>query len=229
MDIKRLDDGSGIENTLRLNNAKYHNTCRLMFNNSKLERVRKRRGPPRSDEPEAGPGRFTRRSVDTVPDIKIICFFCEKDIIGSDRNAMTKKLYERLNDCTELLEDKKLINKLSAGDLDAQGAKYHLNCLTTVCNRERAFFRQQRENEQDVQERHAYSRAFAELVTYIIESQRSHQGETFFKLADLNGLMTKRLTQLGSSTSKLHPTRFKEELLDRLPELQAHKKAGMVF
>ena len=29
MDIKRLDDGSGIENTLRLNNAKYHNTCRF--------------------------------------------------------------------------------------------------------------------------------------------------------------------------------------------------------
>ena len=60
-----------------------------------------------------------------------------------------------------------------------------------------AFFRQQRANEQDEQERHAYSRAFAELVTYIIESQRSHQGESFFKLADLNDLMTKRLTQLG--------------------------------
>ena len=89
MDIKRLDDGSGIENTLRLNNAKYHNTCRLMFNNSKLERAQKRRGSQRSDEPEAGPSKFTRRSVDTVPDIKIRCFFCEKDVIGSDRNAMT--------------------------------------------------------------------------------------------------------------------------------------------
>ena len=36
--------------------------------------------------------------------------------------------------------------------------------------------------------------------------------------------MTKRLTQLGSSTSILHATRFKEELLDGLPELQAHNK-----
>ena len=34
MDIKGLNEGSGIENTLRLNNAKYHNTCRLMFKNS---------------------------------------------------------------------------------------------------------------------------------------------------------------------------------------------------
>ena len=70
-----------------------------MFNNSKLERAQKRRGSQRNDEPEAGPSKFTRRSFDTVPDIKIICFFCEKDVIGSDRNAMTKNLYERLNDC----------------------------------------------------------------------------------------------------------------------------------
>ena len=65
-----------------------------MFNNSKLERAQKRRGSQRSDEPEAGPSKCTRRSVDTVPDIKVICFFCEKDVIGSDRNAMTKNLYE---------------------------------------------------------------------------------------------------------------------------------------
>ena len=125
MDIKRLDDGSGIENMLRLNNAKYHNQCRLMFNNSKLERAQKRRGSQKkNDEPGAGPSKFTRRSVDTVPDIKIICFFCEKDVIRSGRNAMTKNVYERLNGCAELLEDKKLIAKLSAGDLLAQEAKY---------------------------------------------------------------------------------------------------------
>ena len=78
-----------------------------MFNSSKLERAQKRRGSQRSDKPEAGPSKFTRRSIDTVPNIKIICFFCEKDVIGSDRNAMTKNLHERLNDCAELLEGKK--------------------------------------------------------------------------------------------------------------------------
>ena len=82
MNIKRLDDGSGIENTLRLNNAKYHNTCRLIFNNSMLERAQKRRGSQRSDEHEAGPSKFTYCSVDTVPDIKFICFFCKKVSLG---------------------------------------------------------------------------------------------------------------------------------------------------
>ena len=42
----------------------------------------------------------------------------------------------------------------------------------------------------------------------------------FFKLADLNDLMTRRLTQLGSSISKLNATLFKEELLGRLPGIQ---------
>ena len=200
-----------------------------MFNNSKVERAQKR-GLSREDyEAEAGPSKFTRRSVDIVPDIKVICVFCEKDVIGSDRNDMTKNLYERLSDCAKVLQDEKLIAKLSAGDLVAQEAKYHLNCLNAVYNRERAFFRQQREKEQNEQERHAYSRAFAELISYITESQRTREGENFFKLADLNDLMTKTLNQLGSTTSKLHTTRFKEELLDRLPGLQAHKKGRDVL
>ena len=83
MDIKRLDDGSGIENTLRPNNAKYHNTCRLMFNNSKLERAKKRRRvSQRSFKPEAGPSTFTRRSFDTVSGIKAICFFVQEMSLG---------------------------------------------------------------------------------------------------------------------------------------------------
>ena len=42
LDPIRLDEGGGIEETLRRNNAKYHQNCRLLFNNMKLERARKR-------------------------------------------------------------------------------------------------------------------------------------------------------------------------------------------
>lgn len=41
-DPKRLDEGDGIEQTLRKNKAQYHQSCRLLFNNTKLERARKR-------------------------------------------------------------------------------------------------------------------------------------------------------------------------------------------
>ena len=40
-DLIRLDKGGGIEETLRRNNVKYQN-CRLLFNNTKIERTRKR-------------------------------------------------------------------------------------------------------------------------------------------------------------------------------------------
>ncbi len=42
LDPARLDEGGGIDQTLRRNNAKYHQSCRLMFNNSKLKRAQKR-------------------------------------------------------------------------------------------------------------------------------------------------------------------------------------------
>ena len=42
LDPRRLDEGGGIAETLRKNDAKYHQSCRLMFSNSKLERASKR-------------------------------------------------------------------------------------------------------------------------------------------------------------------------------------------
>ena len=41
MDIRRLDDGTGIDATVTGNNAKYHNSCRIKFNNTKPLRVQK--------------------------------------------------------------------------------------------------------------------------------------------------------------------------------------------
>ena len=45
LDPVRLDDGSGIEETLRKNEAKYHSCCRILFNNTKLQRAEKRLAP----------------------------------------------------------------------------------------------------------------------------------------------------------------------------------------
>ena len=42
LDPARLDEGSGIEDTLRKNKAQYHESCRLLFNNTKLHRAEKR-------------------------------------------------------------------------------------------------------------------------------------------------------------------------------------------
>ena len=42
LDPARLDEGGGIEATLREKKARYHESCRLLFNNTKLNRAEKR-------------------------------------------------------------------------------------------------------------------------------------------------------------------------------------------
>ena len=39
-DSALLDEGSGIEETLRANNAKYHQSCKRLFSNQKLEQAK---------------------------------------------------------------------------------------------------------------------------------------------------------------------------------------------
>ena len=54
-DPARLDEGGGLEATLRRNVVKYHTSCRHMFNNTKLEHARKWHSDvqSRSDEGKA--------------------------------------------------------------------------------------------------------------------------------------------------------------------------------
>ena len=58
IDPSRLDEGDGIKATLRINNAKYHRNCRLMFSNSKLDRARKRAAADLEDT-QAGPSKVS--------------------------------------------------------------------------------------------------------------------------------------------------------------------------
>ncbi|VDH98295.1 Hypothetical predicted protein [Mytilus galloprovincialis] len=70
--------------------------------------------------------------------------------------------------------------------------------------------------------------ALAELVTYIFETQRNSEESVVFQLADLANLYEERLTQLGSS-AQVDSTRPKDKLLQKMPELEAHTKAGDIF
>ena len=59
--LSRLDEGQGIEATFRLHKAKWHDSCRLQFNKTKLHRAEKRKMPDKHD-PEPKPRKFTRLS-----------------------------------------------------------------------------------------------------------------------------------------------------------------------
>ena len=133
-DPSRLDEGEGVENTLVRNGAKYHNSCRLLFKNTKLERAQQRRAVPSTSGAMDEPRSKRRKSAD-IP--KVECFFCEEeDDISNLQKGMTKRLNEHLNQCARTLNDGKLLAKLNGGDVVALEVKYHLRCLQKLYNAE---------------------------------------------------------------------------------------------
>lgn len=97
-----------------------------MFNNSKLERARKRAADIQSD-PGEGHSKMHRSTLQ-VPQ----CFLNEL------QQAMTMQLNDRLNECARNLNDGKRLTIFSGGDVVAQELKYHCSCLAALYNRERA-------------------------------------------------------------------------------------------
>ncbi|CAC5386108.1 unnamed protein product [Mytilus coruscus] len=142
--FRRLNNGSGIESTLTMNEAKYHPNCRIKFNNTKLKRAEQRYESTKSTKSKTGCSpKFFHRSVnhsDTKLKQDIVkCFLCDKEApLSSLREAMTMKLNDRLKSGAETLQDKHLLAKLNTGDVIAQDLKYHPACLVALYNKERA-------------------------------------------------------------------------------------------
>lgn len=224
----RLDEGDGIEDTLRQNNAQYHQSCRALFKNTKLDRARKRA----SDAQEHTDKSCSKtRRVSLKPEQ---CFICDKEFLddGQRREVMTMGLSSRLNECATTLGECKILARLSAGDAIAQEFKYHKDCLTTLYNRERCHLAalQKQENE-DSQKKGIHPLVYSELLAYIVETNTNSDAPVVFKLADLITLYKQRLEQLElhELASYVHSTRLKEKLLSDIPALEAHKSGRDVI
>ena len=106
LDPARLDDGSGIQETLKTNHAQYHASCRILFNNTKLQRAQKRKRPTGDgDESNSSSNKVPRRGP-TPP--KAECFLCEEEG-GEVRETKTMKLNKKVNKCAKRISDGKLM------------------------------------------------------------------------------------------------------------------------
>jgi len=114
--LDRLDEGSGIKAVLAANKAVYHQTCKLKYNKTKN---------PKQNQKD--------------PKLKQAnCFFCG-EAPGTEglHEAATFQLDSRVRSCALMLDDMDLRTKPNAGDMVAQEAKYHHNCLLNLYNRAR--------------------------------------------------------------------------------------------
>lgn len=177
IDLARLDEGTGFQDTLSANTAKWHKSCRLKFNQNEISRHK------RAMQNEMQPCTSMRhtRSADSKPvQTELpVCFFCND--AGSEKlhEVATKQMDANVRKYAIQLEDTELLAKLSPGDMIALEAKYHLTCLTKLYNRARQTVYVSNDDEACL-----HSLAFAELVAFI-DDVCDNEYAPIFKLADL--------------------------------------------
>ena len=182
LNLQRLDNGKGIEQTLIDNDAKYHETCRLLFKDSKLERVKQRTEAEKQKssldllEQYSSP-KMKRKSTDMG---HLMCFICDKDDIKANLSQVeTLKTCHTIKDMATELNDSKLLKSVCVTDPIAQELKYHPRCLTSIHNRVRALknLRQLEECEENLEQGDSFPLALSELVAYQCEQRRSESSE----------------------------------------------------
>jgi len=128
----RLDEGDGIENTPTRNSGKFHQSCRLLFNNTKLERAQKKTSTAAANIEENS---SKRQRTSQHSQASSMCILCDSEApISALKWVMTMKLNERLNQCARNLSSGKLLPKFIAGDAVAQ----ELSCLLSSIIQQRA-------------------------------------------------------------------------------------------
>ena len=218
--LDKLDDGEGMHATFEHHRARWHESCRLEYNKTKLFRAEKRKTSceRRTDVPR----KHTRQSVDQPQPSVDKCFFCDGQAgKGTLHEASTFEIDADVRKCALKLEDKRLLAKLSGGDLIAQEANYHATCLTSLYHKARGTKWNEDPDQDDVNQ----GIALAELVSYIEEARMDSDVAPVFKLIDLATLYMTRLEQLGTVlTGRVHTTELKNRILRYFPNLEEHKR-----
>lgn len=115
----------------------------------------------------------------------------------------------------------RLLAKFSAGDLIAQDAQYHVQCLVSLYNKARGTKGSEVSDADTVN----HGIAFAELVSYIEDARMDDLVAPIFKLTDLVNLYITRLKQLWTEiVGRIHSTKLKDRILGYFLDVEAHKQ-----
>ena len=140
----------------------------------------------------------------------------------------TLGLDNRVRECASLLNDEKLIAKLSGGDLIALEAKHHTQCLSMLYRKAQYANEEGEESEQPRLRLDGI--ALAQLVSHIEEFRTSGAELPTFKLADLANMYKSCLQRLDcDTTARVNNSRLKERLVYQIPGLQSYNKGRDVY
>ena len=229
-DLSELNDGSGVESTLFLHQAKWHKSCRLRCNKNEFQRKLKRQasaGELSECPVNVGSHSYQRRQIGQIAEV--VCFFCDQPA-GREvlHEATTFDIDSHVRQCATDLQDTRLLAKLAGGDMIAIEAKYHRTCLVNLYNHARD--EKTKRDSCNAQEDCLHEIVFAELIAHIEELHNEQGLAPVFKLADLASLYQSRLQQLGvTMDKKIHTTRLKTKLMTAMPGLSSYSDGKHVY
>jgi hypothetical protein len=110
LQLDRIDKGQGIEAAMVTNEAKWHKTCRLRYNNQMLQRAQKRERE--SPERDGAPRKCSRLRSSQPSEVS--CFFCGQ-AAGTDglHEVTTLQVDQHVRKSAELTGDSLLLAKLT--------------------------------------------------------------------------------------------------------------------
>ena len=135
--LSNLNEGNGIEETLKHHESKWHKSCFNKCSTLNLQRAQKRKLEDSSVEGSESPSPVKTRSSLGMPSKEVAkksqetCFFCD-ETGESLRRAATLTLDSKVRAAATKLQDRKLLTKLAAGDMPAIDSNYHPGCLTAL-------------------------------------------------------------------------------------------------
>jgi hypothetical protein len=171
---------------LHENDAKWHHSCYLKFNNKALTLALKRKS---AGSTSCDRGRSKREKLNVN-----LCFLCKTE--GQDlHEVQTLEFGSNILQMAKDLEDGDLLKLASENqDFVALEFKYHGRCMIHLRNRHRACLascKKEDNHEQTLQQ----SRALIELCSYI--KHEVSEGNYLFPMPELCKLYSARLTELG--------------------------------
>ena len=237
--VEELNQGQGIEHSLKERKSLWHKTCRNRFSNTNLERAKKRKHDRENEEENSkllvtestsSPVKARRSSL-PGSSFSSHCFFCESsDIPANLHSASTLEVDRRVRECASLVNDNRLIGKLASGDMVAIEAKYHAKCPVGLYNQARKLkFSLKSENASSCKPIDIEELAFSELVAFIDESLEVEE-PAVLKPSDLVKFYSSKLSELGEEhPDRINATRPKTRVLTAFPDLTTHAQGREVL
>lgn len=169
LNLKRLDEGDGVEVAFRIHGAQWQKKC---------QQSRAKATTVQQSNPSVH-----MVSLQMFKVHEPVSLFCNEPVgsVGL-HEAATKQIDKKIRKHVHDLKQTNLLAKLAAGDMIAIEAKYHKNCLSIFYNTAKQTTSQDLAGDKD---HRLYGTAFAELVAFIEEASSDEDKAPVFKLADL--------------------------------------------